>query len=467
MLTESPPSSDRLAAFFALERRRDLFSFQVDGWSAWRVLRNPLHRMAEALPLTHPARANNGLRVLAALAGTLSLVAHLLRARQCDWLLKTCRSGLRMQSGEHLRDIYFDGLLATGRSYFKMEEINTLDFGRQASLALFPSQQDPVVFTFWGMVFAQLCPIAVARPFCEKLSFVLQREVGIAVSARWLLLRISTAYWQSRFYGLLLKRLRPKAVLVSDTGEYGLLIACKRAGVKLIELQHGVFDATHPDAIPAWVEGSAAQLLLPDILACRGEYWITQLAGTRQGRDHAKAVGCELIDLARKRRDMRASGGPVSVVLSSQGLDSERLAQWVTAFVAAAPAGVEWLLAIKLHPVYDARTTCFQKFVQNPRVRVVCGSETPNIYDLLADADLHLSIASACHFDAAALGVTSGIVPLAGHECMLNAVDDRLIYLVPRPEDAWGLIRRGEVAADEGYRFSVPGFVQKLSCLAG
>lgn len=457
-------SSARLAAFFALERRDDLFAFMVDGWSAWRVLRNPLHRMTEALPVTEPVRANT-LRVLTALTSTVRLTAHLLTGRRCEWLVKTCRSGLRMQAGERFRDVYFDGLLATGKSYFKLEEINSLDFERQASLALFPPHLDPVVFTFWGKVLARLRPIAVVRPFCDTLADMLQREVGIKVSATWLQSRISTAYWQSRLYALLLRRLRPKAVLVSDTGEYGLIIACKRLDIKLIELQHGVFDVSHPDAIPAWVGGSSAQLLLPDILACRGDYWIVQLAVTRQGRNHARAVGSELIDEARERRAMRIDGGPVRIVLSSQGLDSERLVEWVAAFAAAAPIGMDWQLAIKLHPVYDAQTTCFDALKAHPRIQVVGGSALPNIYDLLADADLHLSIASACHFDAAALGVPSGIIPLAGHESMLGAVDERLIHLVRQPGDAWVLHKA--LPMTEGYRFSAPGFVRQLLGLVG
>jgi hypothetical protein len=249
-------------------------------------------------------------------------------------------------------------------------------------------------------------------------------------------------------------------VLVSDTGEYGLIIACKRLGIKLIEVQHGVFDAHHPDAIPVWAQGSSAQLLLPDVLACRGNYWIEQLTGTRQGRDHSSAVGSELIDIARDRRAARATGGPIRFVVSSQGLDSERLAEWLAAFVGAAPVNVKWELAIKLHPVYDVGTHCYDDLARDPHIRVVAGGALPNIYDLLVDADLHLSIASACHFDAAALGVPSGIIPLAGYETMLGAVDGRFFQVVQQPSDAWTLPRSIPVAA--GFRFSAPGYRERL-----
>lgn len=454
--------TSRLAALHALERRHDLFGFRVDGWSAWRVLRNPLHRQAEALPLAQPARANAS-RALKALRGSLRLLALLIGGSKAELLVKTCRSGLRLPEGERFRDVYFDGLLATGRSYAKFEEINSPNFERQAAAARFPATLDPVVFTFWGVVLARLLPVHSARAYCDRVTALLAQETGLSVSSHWLLSRISTAYWQSRLYGLVLRRLRPQAALVSDTGEYGLSIACKRHGVRFIELQHGVFDADHPDAIPTWVNGTPAELLLPEALACRGDYWIEQLAGTRQGRDHARAVGNELIDLARERRVRRGARPELRLVLSSQGLDSERLARWIAEFVAAAPDNVAWSLAIKLHPVYDAGNRSFDLF-SDPRISVIGGADLPNIFDLLADADLHLSIASACHFDAAALGVPSVVIPLAGHEAMLTAIDGRLIHLARQPCDPWNLRLGGAVEAD-ARRYSEPGFIFNLARL--
>lgn len=452
----------RLEALHMIERQYDLFGYRIDGWSAWRVLRNPLSRQAEALPLAQPARAN-GLRAFRALWGSISLLCQLIRGRRRELLVKTCRSGLRLPEGERFRDVYFDGLLATGYSYIKLEEINSPNFEQQAAVARFPATLNPVVFTFWGMVLARLLPMRSANVYCRRVSMLLAEEVGLVVPSRWLLMRVSTAYWQARIYGLLLRRLQPKAVLVSDTGEYGLSIACRRHGVRFIELQHGVFDAEHPDAIPDWVNGSPTELLLPDTLACRGNYWIEQLRGTRQGRDHACPVGNELIDLARERRTRRGVRSGLRLVLSSQGLDSERLAGWIQEFVVAAPVDVVWRLTIKLHPVYDADNRSFDS-LNDPRISVISGAELPNIFDLLADADLHLSIASACHFDAAALGVPSVVIPLAGHEAMLTAIDGRLIHLAQRPSDPWKVHGDATLGADANH-YSEPGFIFNLAGL--
>lgn len=453
----------RLVALHDLERRRDLFAFKVDGWSAWRVLRNPLHRKAEALPLAQPAQAQSS-RVLNALRGSLRLLGLLMAGSRRELLIKTCRSGLRMPAGDRFRDVYFDGLLETGRSFAKLEEINSPNFDRQAAAACFPATLDSVVFTFWGMLLARFLPVRAAQAYCDRLAVLLEQEVGLVISARWLVSRISTAYWQSRLYELLLRRLKPRAVLVSDTGEYGLSIACKRQGVRFVELQHGVFDAVHPDAIPTWVSGTPAELVLPDVLACRGQYWIEQLVGTRQGRDHARSVGNELIDRARTRREQRQIRAELRLVLSSQGLDSEQLAKWIKALADAAPVGLAWQLAIKLHPVYDAGNRAFDALCSDHRISVIGGAEQPNIFDLMAEADLHLSIASACHFDAAALGVPSVVIPLAGHEAMLKAIDGRLIYLARKPADPWSLRPEAGVEAD-AKRYSEPDFVFNLARL--
>jgi hypothetical protein len=276
-------------------------------------------------------------------------------------------------------------------------------------------------------------------------------------------MRISTVYWQARLYQLLLARIKPQAVLVSDTGEYGLRIAAGRQKIPFVELQHGVFDAEHPDAVPAWVSGAAEYLILPDILASRGRYWIECLAQTRQGRDHAVAVGNEFIDEARLRRKARTKARTLHFVLTTQGLDSERLARWIEAMREAAPDAVDWRLSIKLHPVYDRDTREFSELEKDSRIRIIGGSAQPNVFDLLSEADLHLSIASACHFDAAALGVRSIIIPLAGHESILHAVDERQIFLAGAPDDVWRIVSFPETSeVERSYRFSEPNFVANM-----
>lgn len=454
---------ERSSAFERMERSHGFFDARFDGWSVWRVMRNTLHRQTQALPFGRKGR-RNALRILEALVETPRFFWLLLTARRRQVLVKTSRSGLRMQRGDNYRDVYFDGLLERGLSHFKIEENNSPDFAVQARRALFRSNFNPVFFTFWGTALGKAFPVD-ALAFCKTVAKAMRRECDVTVAPEWLLLRISTVHWQAKLYGWLLKRLRPAAVMVSDTGEYGLRLAALRAGIRFIELQHGVFGPDHPDAIPAWVSGTDQELLLPDVLACRGEYWVSELRDTRQGRSVALAVGNEMIDAARLLRMERTGKGPFRIVVSSQGLDTTNLCSWLDAVIDGAPSGLKWSMAIKLHPVYDAGSTAFTALARHASVTVIGGGEAPNIYELLAEADVHLSIASACHFDAAALGVPSIVIPLEGHEAMRSALDDGAVMLAASPADTWRLAASAEDMKCAPERFSATGFLDNLQRL--
>lgn len=454
----------RLEKLFALERRHDFFSYRIDGWSAWRVMRNPVYWLVAALPLRKRERRVH-IRVFQAVLGTLGLLWVLIVGSRRELLVKTCRSALRAKRGDKYEDLYFDSLLHRGHSYIKLEEINSPDFEVQAAAARWPADVNSVVFTFWGRILGWLFP-ARAMPFCEFVAERLQSDLQIAVDPRWLLMRVSTVVWQARIYGALLARVRPHAVLVADTGEFGLRLAAHRANIRFIELQHGVFNAAQPDAIPLWAEGSAAELVLPDVLATRGTYWVEKLATTRQGRDHAVAVGDAMTDSARARRAARVCDGQVRLVLTSQGLDTERLVAWIGELARSAPSSLDWHLLIKLHPIYDTSPEKFDPLKSEARIKIISGAEQPNVFDLLADGDLHLTIASACHFDAGAIGVRSVIIPLDGHELLTDTVDGRLFYRAVAPKDVWEILA-SPPAFDpaEPDRFSASGYVDNLAAL--
>ncbi|UPJ51971.1 hypothetical protein IVB30_11825 [Bradyrhizobium sp. 200] len=454
----------RLERLFELERKHDLFSFRIDGWSAWRVMRNPIYWLVAELPVSRPGRPAY-VRILEAMRGTLNLARLIAFGGRRELLVKTCRSALRVARGPQYEDVYFDSLLRRGYSCLKLEEINSPDFETQAAAAWRPPDLNPVVFTFWGRVLGRLFP-ADAMPFCSRVAELLKAELQVVVSPDWLLMRVSTVVWQARLYSLLLARSRPGAILVSDTGEYGLRLAAHRQGIRFIELQHGVFDASQPDAIPLWVEGSAVELVLPDVLATRGDYWSEQLASTRQGRDHAVAVGDAMTDWARARRNTAREGRGVHLVLTSQGLDTSRLVDWIDELANCAPASLEWRLSIKLHPVYDCSPHAFERLKKHERIRIISGAEQPNVFELLADGDLHLTIASACHFDAAAIGVRSMVIPLAGHELLTKTIDGKLFFLACTQSKVWEVAANAD-APDlvRANRFSSPGYVDNLAAL--
>lgn len=416
-----------------LEERTRLFSERYDGWSPWRVMRNVVDRTATGMPVTLPGRS--AVRRLAeAIFGGLALAWVLLRGRRVDLLVKTARSALREEREGRFRDVYFDGLLEGGDGWLKIEEDNAAAFAARARRAEKPAQLNASTFTLFGRIMGKVAPAHV-EAFARRAHAVLTEEFDVVPSVDTLRMRVSTVRWQAVLFGLLLRRVRPRAVLVSDTGEYALILACRRAGVPIIELQHGLFDSLHPDAVPQ-AAGTAEALLAPHALASRSRYWMSQLTGTHHGLV-AFAVGSAALDRAREVRAARAPDGVFRIVVASQGLDLEGLAAWLSAAAAAAPVGREWRMTIKLHPTYDLDSLAFDKLAEHPRVAVVSGAATPSLLDLLTEADLHLSISSAGHFDALALGVPSGVIPLTSWQDVALAIREGRLTRLDDPAELW------------------------------
>lgn len=453
--------SDRLKAsvakFHALERRHRLFAARFEDFSAWRVMRNPAFYMLDSVTAVPPA-IPRWRRISTALLETVGFAVILLLARPVDLVVKTSVSSLRGKKAGKWQDLIFDPVLERVSRHFKLLEVNSRAFETQRRNAAFPGQLEPSVFTFWGQILGRLFPADLGG-FERRVAELFRTGLGVAIDPEMLRLRVSTVKWQSRLYALLLRRLRPHMVIVSDTGEYGLKLACARLGITFAEVQHGVFDALHPDAIPDDAPGTDRELLVPDLYLAKGSYWIAALAGFRHGRV-AVPVGHPQIDDLRARRAALSRPIERSIVLSSQGYRIKELAEWIAAVAAAAPADADWHLRIKCHPVYDG-PNAFASLAEHPRIKVIPGNAEPNVYELLAAADAHLSISSACHFDAAALGVPSFIIPLPGHEILREAIDGQAIRLLARPEDFW-TASLADDPTEKSTSFSEPGYVDTM-----
>jgi hypothetical protein len=452
----------RLSALAQLERRSGFFDHRVDGWSAWRVLRTVVHRRTTGVEIAPLLRPYWG-RVASAVGASVHLLWVVLMGPRRDLLVKTSRASMRLRQGERFRDIFFDGLLQrSSTTFFKLEDVNSSAYSLQAANALFPADLDVVAFTFLGRILGLVFPVKESA-YCRRLAGELESELGVVLKPSVLRLRLSSIYWQSKLFALFLRRIRPRVVLVAESGDFALSIACRRLGIRFIELQHGVLDNLHPDTVPEWVKGSAEELILPDVLACRGRWWIERLTGTRQGRDHCVPVGNELVDLARETQRQASQPKPdAHLVFSSQGLVPDAMSDWIAGMIAAAPPTLSWRLFIKLHPIYDAWNRAYDRFAGDARVRIVPAEADPSIYDLLVNADLHLSISSACHYDAAAFGVPSAVVPLADYSIMSDVVDDRRFFVPASPAGVWSRLGPNAAATDEVNSFSTPGFVDNM-----
>lgn len=466
MIPADMPGDERLERLYAFETRHRLFEAQCDGWSMWRVLRRVVHRevTAEDQPDALLAPATSRFRGIS--AKVAQLLARMIAPPRADLVLINLTSALRDQAGDRYRDIYFDDLLDTGLTAFKIEVPNSAAFNARSGRAVRPAQVNFLAVDFLARLRARLRPLPnEVLAFCDTLSARLRDELGVTLPPRWIRRTIGATREQARIYERLLRRIRPRAVLVVDTAEFPMLIAARNAGVPLVEVQHGTFTSEHPDAIPALPDLDQASLLLPDRYAAFGNYWKRELAGCAMPPEHIVPTGYALTDRMRALRAKRVPSGQLRLLLTSQGIATAELVTWLHAFAAAAPADMDWKLHVKLHPAYEPSTEPYAALSRHPQIDVIPGDRNPPTVALLANADLHLSISSTSHFDAISIGVPTVILPLPSHEIIRFIADDRAAFVAQDPADIWRIILSVPEVPDEGHDFCAPDYVRNLRAL--
>ena len=169
----------------------------------------------------------------------------------------------------------------------------------------------------------------------------------------------------------------------------------------------------------------AAELLLPDRVALYGDYWLSRQAGSALGKaGRLLSAGSSVIEKFRARRETEFSPAKdcPQMVVTTQWIDRDALIEFLSRFLTlfAEPC----VLTVKLHPAYDSSYGLYIKMLgDDSRVRIVNGRDDPNTYELIARSDLHLSIASACHYDALGIGTPTVVIGLAGYPLVQDLLD--------------------------------------------
>jgi hypothetical protein len=119
-----------------------------------------------------------------------------------------------------------------------------------------------------------------------------------------------------------------------------------------------------------------------------------------------------------------------------------------------------------LHPGYEAEATHYDaKFSEDPRVVLWRGNSKPDTYEMIATSDLHLSISSACHFEALGIGTPTAIVALPSHELVLGLAERGDAILIHSPQELADLVLSrgwGVVPAQTSHYYFQPEHVANL-----
>jgi len=415
-----------------VEERFDLLRHTVNGWSAWPVLRFEVSLLLAGVSFEQRHLVSRNERIRRALADLPALL-HVRRARH---VVKTHSSGLIDRSGDRYRDIWFDDVVLAAGSTFKIEMMNNPSFaGRRA---LVPRDMtSALLYLAAGLLRRAQVPTGMADAAGE-FRRVLTGPLGLSnVDADWVKHRLLRFCGLKTVYGWLLGRVRPSYVLVADAGDHALIAAAKEHGAVALELQHGISDRSNASyAWPASARRYRRVMPIPDRLLLFGEHWKHELDQSGFWGDDLRVVGSSRLDRyrgeARTRDDSRCQ-----IVFTTQGLEISRTTAFFREFLERAAPTVPVHLTIKLHPVYDAEKKPYLDACgeYTDRVSVLASDEGPSTFELLQQAHLHVSIASASHYDALGLGVPTVILPFQTHEIVLPLLHAGHAYLARTPDE--------------------------------
>lgn len=441
------------------------FELSVHGISPWRLVRFPVGLAMQNIALD-PPRLMRREYVAAFLRSLRDLCCF---PRQVRYIVKSYSSALRLPNSGAYEDIYFERLLERVPGGVRMYFLNAPGYAGRTSAAAAYSV-DVTAINIIGSILARLFPVRSGGAVFDRLGTLIENRLQVRGFPSLQLRRMfSSFWWQSRIYSFLLARSGARTVLVADSGERALLSACRRRGIRFIELQHGIFNPDDFDSLPrsALEDVDVAALLLPDVVALYGDFWLDRLAGTALGKVGSLfSVGSSVIERLRALRSdtfRQTATGP-RLVVTTQGFERDALAKFLARFleVYLGPC----LLILKLHPVFDDSVIPYANVLgSDERVRILRGCDDPSTYELIAQADLHMSIASACHYDALGIGTPTLVLGLAGYSFVQDLIDSGDALIARDPESLAGIVSRHEwMPVDESVsaKYYRRDFVQNL-----
>jgi hypothetical protein len=404
-----------------LEHKHPLLDLRFDGTCAWVLIRWTVAMQLARLPLSAPgAQISRRQR----LGFAMRDVFGWLRAGERRVVVQTYSSALLESEGDRYKDIWFDDLLQRLPARLKVEQLNSAQYLERRERALVASDMTTALIDLMtSLLYRTQRPKAagaVARDLHSMLSGELQ---DAAPSTHGIETALGLFYWRKRVWSRLLRRAGARMVLTADPGDYSLVAAAREAQITAIEMQHGIVDRYNPAY--SWSASALPHrpdMPVPDVLFLHGEHWRTELAAPGFWQERLKVVGNPRVDLYRGRHAVDSTRSRRRVVFTSQGIAPDATAQVLQRALSAAGDDIDFI--VRLHPVYDDQGgDAWSVLGMDPRVQIIPGNREPSTLKLLADADLHVSISSATHYDAIALGVPTVVLALAGHETVMPLVE--------------------------------------------
>lgn len=449
------------------EARHRLFDLKVRGISLWRILRFSVAISLQNLSISS-VKTEKRDRLWAAIRSVPGLLKL---NKRFAYGVKSYSMALRVRTpvGEY-EDVYYQEVLNNMPGGVRLYSSSSCEYDKRK-----PSAKPPSInFTaleLLGAVLARILPVRSDQEKFSVLASLLKSNFKFdSYDADFLIRCFSTFWWQSQIYRLVLRLTGLRTMFIVDAGEHALIRACRVEGVYVVELQHGIYTENHPNLLPGKVlsENTATEILLPNIIGTYGDYWTSKLPVPPAPIDfHVLSIGNSMCDKYRKfrRRIFAPSIECPILVFTTQGLAKAEVILFLQAFLKEISKPCK--LIIKLHPTYDSDKSMYVlAFKSDSRVLVHGANDEPNTFELISSADMHVSIASACHYDALSIGTPTLVVGLPGYELVRPMIDAGEALFAQNPTEMASIVdaRIWHLPTLETQeRYCKSGFLEKIS----
>jgi hypothetical protein len=441
------PFKTVLEQIHEIEIHYQLYKYDVDGWSAWTIIRESVANAMAKLPWNTPSR-DPDIGRLQKYVIALRDAPNILWPPKTRYVLKTHTSALREKHEGLFKDIFIDDLLLEldSKQYYKIEDLNSKTYMPRRSKALIKSNSTSLFFRLAAVLFSHSGRPKFIRKVSEELSFCLTNLPNLQVfTPLHIAGRLLNFYWSKRLYGKFLDRSQPEVIIMCTHGQYPLVAAARERGIEVIELQHG---SPNRYKIPyAWSSKATAfkfKIPVPDRIFLYGEFFRLALAETGFWQEELHPVGSILMDkyrLLRKNYKSNKRDANYTLVLTTQGIEVSKLITFFKEFLRICEGRFKMQLIFKLHPHFETNKNAYlPAFSANENVHILLGNEPPSTFDLLIRADFHLTIYSTTHYDAIGLGVPTIILPFTNYEMMLPLHRAGHAFLVENPQELFDII---------------------------
>jgi hypothetical protein len=450
MINKTPVFPLKTATEFLhrLETKYNLYQYDVDGWSAWAIIRAQVTYSLANMSFKRPTPPFHNER-FKRYAFALKDLPKLFWLHKRRYVLRAHTSALRESKGDQYKDIFLDDLLVemNNRNYFKIEDLNSSDFFHKRTRALIKSDVSSLLFSLVPSLIRKIGRPQYIAEIAEKLSALLLEVPDLHdFTTPRITKDLLHFFWAKKLFGWLFDRIQPEYLLMPTHGHYPMVAAAKGRKIKVIEFQHGSPSCYKVDySWPKYARAYKSKLPLPDWIFLYGEYFRQELKKYDFWDVELFPVGSIRMEQYRKIQvNSKSTAGRkrCDILVTTQGVDTQRLVTFMCDFLTIAKNHLKLRLFFKLQPHSEDDKTPYRPiFETSDQVHILLGNEPPSTFELMRQSDFHVSIYSTTHFEALGLGIPTIILPFLNHELMLHLHKSGHAFFAQTPKDLFDIIR--------------------------